>query len=302
MTDLLRPICERGLARRSFLTLSGVLSLGFPQLIREALGMGLESAPSLLSAQIELSGNWKSSPADAVLRVLTRMREASLDGVRLLSDRQPDKIRVDSHESGPPAIWLHDDHSRIAWIIVDIGTDDWSKLSYQFGHELGHVFCNSWNEKSQPHFPCQWLEESMVEAFSIRGLARLASSWERNPPFAGDSAFSASIRQYRDDQLKRYNGAGGQKTDPEIAAWFRASRGPLEQSALSEIEGPFIVRVVGELESDPAFVEDMGALNRWPARSSIPLDEYLKSWEKSCSEIHAPGRLPTRLRSLLGVS
>ncbi len=175
---------EWGRSRRSFLTLSGVLSLGFPQLLCEALAMGSEPAPSLLSAPLELSGNWKSSPADAVLRVLTRMREVSLEGVKLLSDRQPDKIRVDSHESGTPAIWLHDDHSRMAWIIVDIGTDDWSKLSYQFGHELGHVLCNSWNEKSQPHFPCQWLEESMVEAFSIRGLGRLATSWETQSSFS----------------------------------------------------------------------------------------------------------------------
>ncbi len=263
--------------------------------------MGLEP-PSLLSAPLELSGNWKSSPEDAVLRVLTRMREVSLDGVKLLSDRQPDKIRVDSHESGTPAIWLHDDHSRIAWIIVDIGTDDWSKLSYQFGHELGHVLCNSWNEKSQPHFPCQWLEETMVEAFSIRGLGRLAASWERNPPFPGDSAFGAAIRKYREDLLKKYAGDGGQKTDPEIGEWFRATRGALEKSALNGIEGPLLVRVVGELESDVACVEDMGALNRWPARSSIPLDEYLKSWETSCSEIHAPGRLPGRLKSLLGLS
>jgi hypothetical protein len=42
-------------------------------------------------------------------QVVERMRHACLDGVRLLSDRQP------------------------------ISFQDWSKLAYQFGHELGHV-------------------------------------------------------------------------------------------------------------------------------------------------------------------
>ena len=39
------------------------------------------------------------------------MRHACLDGVRLLSDRQPTQLRVDEHTSGPPAVWLHADGS-----------------------------------------------------------------------------------------------------------------------------------------------------------------------------------------------
>lgn len=29
----------------------------------------------------------------------------------------------------------------------------------------------------------------LVEAFSLRGLGRLAEAWEKDPPFAGDDAF-----------------------------------------------------------------------------------------------------------------
>ncbi len=300
MADFALRIRDCVLVRRRFLALAGIATLGIPRLINEALAMAAEPTPSLLSASLELGGNWRSSPVDAVLRVLSRMRAVSLDGVTLLSDRQPAKIRVDDHDSGLPAIQLHDDHTNVAWIIVDIGTDDWCKLSYQFGHELGHVFCNSWDANSHTHPPCQWLEESMVEAFSIRGLGRLAASWESDPPFAGDAAFGAAIREYRGNLLKKYGGV--QKSDAEIASWFRASRSELERSALSGIEGPLIVRVVNELEGDVAYVEDLGALNRWPARSGVPLEDYLKLWEKSCTEVHAPGRLPARLRSLLGVT
>jgi hypothetical protein len=295
MTDMVLPIRDWVVERRRFVALSGIVSLGVSLLIDEVLA--LEPTPSLLSVSLELAGSWKSSPADAVLRVLSRMREVSLAGVNLVSDRQPGEIRIDNHASGSPAIWLHDDHTNVAWIIVDIGTDDWCKLSYQFGHELGHVLCNSWDARSQPHTPSQWLEESMVEAFSIRGLGRLAASWESNPPFAGDSAFGAAIRSYRENLLKQYG--GGHESDAAIVEWFRTSRSQLERSALSGIEGPFIVRIVSELEADSGCVEDMGALNRWPQRSEVPVEDYLKLWEKSCAEVRAPGRLPARLRGLL---
>jgi hypothetical protein len=59
--------------------------------------------------------------------------------VRLVSDRQPPRLRVDRHKTGSPAIWLHRDGTEIAWIIVDIGERDWSKLAYQFGAQTGRV-------------------------------------------------------------------------------------------------------------------------------------------------------------------
>jgi hypothetical protein len=137
----------------------------------------------------------------------------------------------------------------------------------------------------------------MVEAFSLRGLGRLATSWERNPPFAGNAAFGASLREYRENLIKNYRGAGAQMSDAEVAAWFRASRSALESRAFAE--GPIIVSIVGELERDNGCVEDLGALNRWPLRTGVPLEDYLTLWSKSCTEIHAEGHLPARLRSLL---
>jgi hypothetical protein len=105
-----------------------------------------------------------------------------------VSDLQPTRLRVDEHTSGLPAVWLHPDGSTMAWIIVDISERAWTQLAYQFGHELGHVMANSWQPHAKPKPPCQWLEGAMVEAFSIRGLGRLAESWKQSPPFAGDNA------------------------------------------------------------------------------------------------------------------
>jgi hypothetical protein len=175
---------------------------------------------------------------------------ACLDGVRLVSDRQPTRLRVDEHTSGSPAVWLHADGSSMAWIIVDIGERDWTKLAYQFGHELGHVMANTWQAHAEGKPPCQWLEEALVEAFSIRGLGRLAQSWSHNPPFAGDNAFGQSLAEY---------------------------------------------------ERDSSCVEALGALNRWPGRSGIPIEDYFRQWLASCMELGASPVLPTHLRGLLGL-
>ena len=55
------------------------------------------------------------------------------------------------------------------------------------------------------------------------------------------------------------------------------------------------MQIVAELEGDKACVEDLGAVNRWPARSEVPVEDYLRLWQTSCAEIGAPGRLPARL-------
>jgi hypothetical protein len=282
--------------RRSFLALAGTTIPLSRWLITECHAQASAAPATLLLAPLELGGEWGGSPPQAVARVIVRMREVSLSGVRLVSDQQPDKLRVDDHSSGPPAIWLHTDPPKTAWIIVDIGPADWCKLAYQFGHELGHVLCNSWGPLAKPAPPSQWLEEALAEAFSIRGLGLLAASWAKEPPFAGDAVFATPIWQYRANLIADYKKTPIPTTD--FATWFRSYRTPLEQG-VGEPEGPAVLAVLAELEGDKACVEDLGAVNRWPARSAVPVEEYLTLWQASCAAIGASGHLPVRLRSLL---
>src|SRR5271168_1447979 len=86
----------------------------------------IEQAPTLLSAPIELAGDWGHMLPRSADQVVERMRHACLDGVRLLSDRQPTRLRVDEHTSGSPNVWLHPDGSSMAWVIVDVGERAWS--------------------------------------------------------------------------------------------------------------------------------------------------------------------------------
>jgi hypothetical protein len=281
--------------RRLFLKLAGAFALS----LGRVAARGMET--TLLTAPLELRGVWPGTSLEAASRVLPRIRQACLSGVRLVSDRQPDHLIIDDHAEGPPAIWLHDDLPQTAWIIVDVGPNDWCKLAYQFGHELGHVLCNSWEASAKPRPPSQWLEESLVEAFSIRGLGRLAKSWREDPPFAGDAGFGTSVQSYRESLIASYRREALLKPAPGPATWFRADRALLESGAAAP-KGVAVLHVLDVLESDGACVEDLGAVNRWSSRSGAPLEEYLKLWEKSCREVGASGRLPARLGSLFGVN
>ena len=69
---------------------------------------------------------------------------------------------------------------------------------------------------------------------------------------------------------------------------------------LSDYQGPSILTVLVEMEADK-LVEDLGAVNRWPAQSGVSLEEYLQMWRASCAQIDAPGRLPARLQAMFGL-
>jgi hypothetical protein len=187
---------------------------------------------TLLNVPIELAGNWGHMVTGAAKLVVERMRQACLDGVRLVSDRQPKGLRIDEHPSGSPAIWLHSDPVDVAWIIVDIGQQDWSQLAYQFGHELGHVMANSWQRDDKPGPPCQWLEEAMVEAFSIRGLASLAARWKQDPSFPNENPFGDAIAANGQNILQGYGRLGQDQGVENFAAWFAGHRAEIEAQAL----------------------------------------------------------------------
>jgi hypothetical protein len=185
---------------------------------------------------------------------------------------------------------------------VDVGGDYWCQLAYQFGHELGHVLANSWSPDSEPRPPCQWLEEDLVEAFSLRGLGKLADSWEHRPVF-NDAPYANAIRQYQRNVIESYEKiASNQMRDSEVDTWFREYRSALENQRGLGVPGLAVVpTILHEMETDARNIEDIGALNRWPERSAVPIERYLRLWERSCEEIGAAGGLPKRLVDLLGL-
>ena len=179
----------------------------------------IEPGVTLLSAPMELAGDWGRMLPYAADQVVELMRHSCLDGVRLLSDRQPTRLRVDEHASGPPAVWLHPDGSSTAWIIVDIGQRAWSQLAYQFGHELGHVMANSWQPHAKPAAP--------VPMAGGGNRGGVFAPWP-GPPGSELEAKSALRRRQRVPATRSPNIAG---TSSNAMASLPPSKGPLAISA-----------------------------------------------------------------------
>jgi transposase len=265
--------------------------------IANALIEGIPSVMTLLTAPLIFEGNWHKSPLDEATQVISIMREECLRGVRLLSDRQPQKLQVFSHLTGGPHVRLTD--NMIARVVIDGGYRDWCRMAYQFGHELGHVMCNSWQLEALPIRPTQWLEECLAEAFSLRGLALLADRWEQDPPLSDDKDYSKYLRRYREAVITPYR-KGGRPAGPALDTWFSVNRTAVENGIGGRAGmGPVMLMILGELDRDKGCVEDLGALNRWRARAAAPLEEYLRLWQHSCADLGTPGRLPMRVKELL---
>ena len=285
------------MTRRSLLSLLGA---GLLLSLRSAAARAITPGKTLLTAPLQLGGSWGGSQVRDAAIVIARMRAASLAGVELLSDHQPASLRVDDRAGSNPAIWLHTDAPTTAWITVIVGARDWCNLAYQFGHELGHVLCNSWEPNAAPRNPCQWVEEALVEAFSLHGLGILADDWGRTPPFPNDAAYGASIRDYRETILAGYQASAPDPGNPSgLGAWFKIHEAFLAGHGGLDAATGAVSTMLGLIEGDATMIADMGALNRWPGRSGVPLRDYFSLWERSCAELRAPGRLPARLRELI---
>lgn len=262
-----------------------------------------KAAGSLLSAPLSLQGKWGEGwNRKAIVAALGLAREACLEGVRLVSDRQPASliVRNKPDPGTPPSIWLHKDRPDTAIVILAVGAQDWSRLTYQFGHELGHVLANSWQVDANPRPPCQWLEEALVEAFSLRGMRRVARLWQEEPPFEGAAELGTQVGDYGAIIASKHQEVADEQGAARFRTWLRRNRSELEaQTGLSGPAYAAVTTMLAQMEKRPSGVDDLGALNRWPERSSLRLEDYLARWEQSCAELGASGRLANRVKRLL---
>jgi hypothetical protein len=70
---------------------------------------------------------------------------------------------------------------------------------------------------------------------------------------------------------------------------------PFAQAAAAAI-------VLAEYERVPSCVEALGALNRWPGRTGVQIEEYFHQWQASCAELQASPALPNYLRETWGIA
>jgi hypothetical protein len=83
-----------------------------------------------------------------------------------------------------------------------------------------------------------------------------------------------------------------------LREWFSAHREYLEMDGSVDTARPAVPAILALYEVDLLLVEDLGAMNRWPERTTLGLQQYLARWQASCAEIGTSGHLPQRLQEL----
>ena len=142
----------------------------------------------------------------------------------------------------------------------------------------------------------------VIQTVQLRGLGRLAQSWKQNPPFAGNNAFGDAIADYQKNVIRDCTKlADEQGLTRDSAAWFAGHRTGIEVAGLNPFAQAASPTILAEYERAPECVEALGALNRWPGRSGVPIGDYLRQWEASCAELQASPLLPARLREMLRI-
>ena len=119
----------------------------------------------------------------------------------------------------------------------------------------------------------------------------------------GDNAYGETVAKYRQDIVQRYDKlAAEQGAIGDTGAWFAGHREEIEApGGLNLFAQAASLIVLAEYERTPDCIEAVGALNRWPGRSGVPIAEYLHDWEASCVELQASPALPVRLREMLRI-
>ena len=221
---------------------------------------------TLLNAPIELAGDWGRMVPDAAVHVLERMRQACLNGIRLVSEDQPDRLRVEEHAH----FWIA---GRFGFTPTARALDGLLLTSENgIGRNWPTRSATNWATSLQlpgaqtlsrrcraNGSTTRWLKR-----FSLRGLALLADDWSRNPPFPDDSGFGANLATYRQNIVQRYGKLAQQQGNPHnLGAWFREHRATIETQALGPFAQAASLTILAEYERDPAGLEALGALNRW---------------------------------------
>jgi len=101
--------------------------------------------------------------------------------------------------------------------------------------------------------------------------------------------------------IERYSKLSWEQGSSNLASWFTRHRDEIEAQALGPFAQAASLSILVEYERAPECVEALGALNRWPKRSAVPIDAYLAQWQESCDELKASPQLPDRLQQMLGI-
>ncbi len=244
-----------------------------------------EAVPAHGAIEIRVeSGNWGNAPTRDIETVLSAVAATLLP-----SFPQYAAARVSvAYSAAGPSVLLEKSADGTRRVFLNVRDARWDQFTYQFSHELCHIFTNHEHREIAPGVVArdhQWFEETLCEAVSLVALERMATHWEQSPPHPGWKGYASAFREYaerlREEQHRRLS------PDESLEQWFAANREALERNPYLRQKNELLAaKLLSLLESMPDSLEAVGYLNAQSPPPSGSFTSYLESWYNCCPPRH----------------
>lgn len=240
-------------------------------------------APGAIEIRVE-AGDWGQVRPRDIEAILTMVADTLLPS---FPQHAAERVSV-AYSAAGPSVLLEKSSDGAHRIFLNVRDARWDQFTYQFSHELCHIFTNHEHREIAPGVVArdhQWFEETLCEAVSLVALERMATRWERSPPHPGwqgyASAFGAYAQQLRNEQHRRL------APDETLAQWFAANREALERNPYLRQKNELLaVKLLSLMEAAPDGLEAIGYLNAERSAPAESFAAYLESWYICCPPRH----------------
>lgn len=251
-----------------------------------SVAMPAAAAPPSAAIVVRVEdGNWGNVAPQDIETVLTSVADTLLP---YFPQRKAERVSVGYSDQGPSVLMgkARDGAHRVVLKVQDAR---WDQFTYQFAHELCHVLTNYEHREVAPGTVIrdhQWFEETICETVSLFALNRMATAWERTPPYPEWKSYAPAFRDYAQTLLRERHRQLPPNED--IARWYRDNRESLQRDPyLREKNELLAARLLPLLEATPANLGSIGYLNAAPAIApNRSLTAYLGSWRDCCPGPH----------------
>lgn len=244
-----------------------------------------ETMPASGAIEIRVeAGDWGNAHPRDIEAVLTMVADTLLPS---FPQHAAEHVSV-AYSAAGPSVLLEKSSDGAHRVFLNAQDARWDQFTYQFSHELCHIFTNHEHREIAPGVVTrdhQWFEEALCEAVSLVALERMATRWERSPPHPGwqgyASAFGEYAQQLRNEQHRRL------APDETLAQWFAANREVLERNPYLRQKNELLaVKLLLLMEAVPDGLEAIGYLNAEPSAPAESFAAYLESWYSCCPPRH----------------
>lgn len=210
---------------------------------------------------------WEPARVADVLKVVRSAGDAL---IQHFPQKKLNPVILKNDKEGPRVNYKRGEQNEYI-VLVDVKGRLWSKLTYQFSHEMCHILSNYGNKSGKN----QWFGESLCETMSLYVLEEMSHSWETNPPYPNWKSYAKKHRNYLDKELAMEH----RTIKRSLAEWFSENREQLREDPYirekNEVVGTAIYHLI---QSGKFKVSSMQYLNLGLDNDSKSFSNYIKDW------------------------